>query len=418
LLQKFGIFCAGFYQTESMVILFLIPIIRFGSLANTKSSFLTFTFRKILIGLLLLMENTDTLTHVINQALDCVGKGIMIQDASRRVVFFNQACEEITKWSRAEVIGKDCGDIFLCHTSTGMCLTEKFCPGMEIFHGGLSQGSRELLIRRGDGTESWVKMSVSPIKNKEGKQTHIISIIEDISKMKKYSDEVLRSKTLSTLGAFAAELAHEVKNPLNAMNIQMTVLEREIHDVKKLNHGAKKDLLEIVSIVQKELDRLSGFVEECLHFSKTGELNKSAVDVGDILNEITSLLLPQAQLYGIQIKSKITNGLPKVMVDRDKIKQAILNIMINGIEAMPDGGTLRVSTKRIDHEICISCQDTGHGIPEEIRDKIFHLFYTTKDGGTGMGLSFAQNIVHAHGGIIRLETSSGGSKFVIALPMS
>ncbi|MBV6519694.1 MAG: hypothetical protein DCC43_06570 [Candidatus Brocadia sp.] len=364
------------------------------------------------------MATMDTLTGIVNQALDCIGKGIMIQDINRRVVFFNHACEEITKWSRAEVIGKDCGDIFLCHTSTGMCLTEKFCPGMEIFHGGLSQGSRELLIRRGDGTESWVKMSVSPLKTPGGKVTHLVSVIEDISDIKRFSDEVLRSKTLSTLGAFAAELAHEVKNPLNAMNIQMTVLEREIHDIKKLGDRAKKELLDVVTIVQKELHRLSGFVEECLHFSKTGELNKSSVHVGDLLSEIVSLLLPQAQLQGIQIEFVIKNALPEIMIDRDKIKQAILNILINGIEAMPDGGILQVSAKRIEQEIGISCQDTGPGIPDEIRDKIFHLFYTTKDGGTGIGLSFAQNIVQAHGGIIRLEASSRGSKFVIALPIS
>lgn len=360
------------------------------------------------------MDTTD----ILHQALNCLSKGIMIQDINRRVIFFNHACEEITKWSRAKVLGKDCGDIFLCHTSTGMCLTEKFCPGMEIFHGGLSQGSRELLIKRGDGTESWVKMSISPMKNAEGKETHIVSIIEDISDTKRFSDEVLRSKTLSTLGAFAAELAHEVKNPLNAMNIQMAVLEREIHDIKKLGSREKKELLEIVTIVQKELNRLSGFVEECLHFSKTGELNKSNVDVSDILNEIVSLLLPQAQLYGIHIEFNIMNALPKVMIDRDKIKQAILNILINGIEAMPDGGTLQVSAKYVGQEIAISCQDTGPGVPDEIRDKIFHLFYTTKDGGTGIGLSFAQNIVQAHGGTMRLETSSRGSKFVIALPTS
>jgi len=94
-----------------------------------------------------------------------------------------------------------------------------------------------------------------------------------------------------------------------------------------------------------------------------------------------------------------------------------LNIMINGVEAMPDGGTLRVGAKRSGNEILVACQDTGPGIPDEIKDKIFDLFYTTKDGGTGIGLSFAQNIVQAHGGTIRLEQSSRGSAFVIAIPI-
>ena len=102
-------------------------------------------------------------------------------------------------------------------------------PGTEIFQGKLSQTSRELLIKRGgDGSEIWVETSASAIRDLEGKVTHIVTIVEDISERKRFSDEVLRSKTLSTLGAFTAELAHEIKNPLNAMHIQMALMEREI----------------------------------------------------------------------------------------------------------------------------------------------------------------------------------------------
>ena len=360
----------------------------------------------------------DATNQILIQALGCASKGVMIQDVNRKVVFFNHACEEITKWPKKKIVGKDCGDIFQCHTSTGMCLTEKFCPGMEIFQGRLSETSRELLIKRGDGSEAWVETSASAIRDFRGKVTHIVTIVENISERKKFSDEVLRSKTLSTLGVFTAELAHEIKNPLNAMHIQMALMEREIQEIPRIGEKSKKELLNTVSIVQKELIRLSGFVEECLHFSKTGELNESYVDICEILNEIVSLLMPQAQLNGIQVELEVHSVLPKIKVDRDKIKQAILNIMINGVEAMPDGGTLRVGAKRNESEILISCQDTGPGIPDEIKDKIFDLFYTTKDGGTGIGLSFAQNIVQAHGGTIRLEQSSQGSTFVIAIPIN
>jgi len=364
------------------------------------------------------MGKANTTNQVLIQALDCAGKGIMIQDADRKVVFFNRACEDITKWPKNEIVGRDCGDIFQCHTSTGMCLTEKFCPGMDIFQDKLSQASRELLIKRGDGGDAWVETSASAIRDAKGKVAYIVTIVEDISERKRFSGEVLRSKTLSTLGAFTAELAHEIKNPLNAMHIQMALLEREIRDISRVGEKTKKELLDTVSVVQKELIRLSGFVEECLRFSKTGELNKSSVDVREMLSEIVSLLTPQAQLNGIQVELEVAAGLPRIKVDRDKIKQAALNIMINGVEAMPDGGKLRVSVKKGEGEMLIFCQDTGHGIPNEIKDKIFDLFYTTKDGGTGIGLSFAQNIVQAHGGSIRLEQSSGGgSVFVIAIPI-
>ncbi|GAB61134.1 MAG: PAS domain-containing sensor histidine kinase [Candidatus Jettenia sp.] len=365
------------------------------------------------------MKNDSTkINQILNQALDSAGKGIMIQDVNRKVVFFNHACEEITRWSKEKIVGKDCGDIFQCHTSTGMCLTEKFCPGVDIFQGKFSKTSRELMITRGDGSESWIEANASAIRDAEGRVTHIVTIMEDIRERKNFADEILKSKTLSTLGTFAAELAHEIKNPLNAMNIQMLVLEREIQDTHKLSSKSKKEFLEIVSIVQKEVIRLSGFVEECLQFSRTGELNKSLVNIGEMLNEITSLLLPQAQLNGIYVELDVMHALPKVKVDKDKMKQAILNILINGIEAMPDGGEMRVGVHYSHDGILISCQDTGPGIPDEIQDKIFNLFYTTKNGGTGIGLSFAQNIVQAHGGTIRLEQTPKGSKFIIAIPVN
>ena len=167
---------------------------------------LAFTFVENLIGLVTEKDygKIDTTNQILIQALNCASKGVMIQDVNRKVVFFNHACEEITKWPKEKIVGKDCGDIFQCHTSTGMCLTEKFCPGTEIFQGRLSPTSRELLIKRGDGSEAWVETSASAIRDLEGKVTHIVTIVEDISERKRFSDEVLRSKTLSTLGAFTA----------------------------------------------------------------------------------------------------------------------------------------------------------------------------------------------------------------------
>ena len=359
------------------------------------------------------MEN-----YILSQALDYTSRGIMIQDAHRRVVFFNHACEKITKRTKDEVVGKDCGDIFKCHTSTGLCITDKCCPGTEILNGRLSQGSRELLINRGDNSESWIRVNVSPIKDKEGRVTHIISVIEDVSEAKRFSDEVLKSKTLSSLGTLASELAHEIKNPLNAMNLQLLLLKHEINDSYDNGNSPKNELLKIVTIVQNEIYRLSSFVEECLQFAKTGKLSRSYANIREMLTDIIALLTPQAQLNGIQLKLDVMENIPAPYIDKDKIKQAILNILINSIEAMPDGGELHVSASGVKDEIVIACQDTGPGIPQEFREKIFDLFYTTKDGGTGIGLSSAQNILQNHGGMIRLATSDVGSTFLITIPVN
>jgi len=355
-------------------------------------------------------------TYILSQALDYANKGIMIQDTDRKIVFFNRACEKITKLTRDKVIGKDCGDIFKCHTSTGLCITEKCCPGTDIIQGKLSGGSRELFMNRGDGGECWVRVNIAPMKDNTGKITHIISVIEDISEIKKYSGEILKSKTLSSLGTLASELAHEVKNPLNAMNVQLLVLKHEIEDASQPNEEQKKELLKIISTVQNEIDRLGGFVEECLRFSKTGELSKSDVDICKLLEELFTLLRPQAQLNGIHMELNTQGDIPPVKLDRDRIKQAIMNILINSIEAMPDGGDLRISVHSRKEEIYIYCHDSGPGISDELKDKIFNLFYTTKNEGTGIGLSSALNIIQAHGGTIRLAPSAVGTKFLITIP--
>ena len=157
------------------------------------------------------MGKINATNQILNQALDCASKGIMIQDVNRKVVFLIVPVKRSQNGRRRRLSVRIAVTSFSVHTSTGMCLTEKFCPGTEIFQGKLSQTSRELLIKRGDGSETWVETSVSAIRDLEGKVTHIVTIVEDISERKRFSDEVLRSKTLSTLGAFTAELAHEIK---------------------------------------------------------------------------------------------------------------------------------------------------------------------------------------------------------------
>ncbi len=359
----------------------------------------------------------NTTTQILNQALECAGKGIMVQDINRRVVFFNQACEKITKWPRGEVLGKDCGETLYCHTPTGTCLKENQCIAMEVMRGVAPQVSRAFLIRRGDGTECWVEMNVSAIHDARGKVSHIVTVVDDIGERKNFLNELIRSKTLSTLGVFASELAHEVKNLVNALTMNMFVLEREIRSFAKLGENPKQGMLEIVSVVQKGFNRISAFVEECLRFAKAGGLEKTDDDMGGILREVVSLLQPQAQLSGVFMTLSAPDSLPKVTIDREKMKQALLNILINGIEAMPDGGKIHVDVKHAGHEIQIECQDTGPGIPEEAKDKIFDLFYTTKKDGTGIGLAVTQNIIHAHGGTIKVASSSKGTCFVVTLPI-
>lgn len=364
------------------------------------------------------MSNRKAISSILNQALDHASTGIMIQDTNRKIVFVNQACEEIAKRPKGEMVGKHCGDAFQCHTATGMSLAEKQCPCVDVLSGRSFQNARELLIYRGDGSECWVEASASAIKDDEGTITHTVTILEDVDAKKKFWDEIIKTKTVSTLGAFASEVTHEIKNFLNAVNIHVFILEREIKNLGGISNEAKQEIFQIVTAVQGGISRLSEFAQDCVHFFKLGRLNKCPVAINETLKEVFSLLSHRALLSGIHLNMDVARDIPGIVVDRDKIKQVIVNILLNGMEDMKDGGKLGVEVKHIGQEIRISCQNEGRCISEDSKNKIFDLLYTDKDGATKIGLAAAQNVIHAHGGTISLEPSAKGNKFVITIPAS
>ncbi|MCR4289936.1 MAG: ATP-binding protein, partial [Candidatus Scalindua sp.] len=255
----------------------------------------------------------------------------------------------------------------------------------------------------------------SIVKDENDKIEYVVGVMRDITEEKMFNEELVRSKTLSTLGQYSNELAHEIKNPLNAINIQMSLLEREIG---KHNFSTGEELADVVKVVKEEISRLNKLAKDCLSFSKSGDLNRTEEDIGRIIEELRSLITPHADLNGVNIYLTMSGSCPQILVDRDKLKQALLNIILNAIEAMTDGGNIAINVSKKDSYLNISIKDTGPGIPDELHDKIFGLFYSTKSGGTGVGLAVTKNIIHAHGGNIRFEKLVEGAEFIIELPLS
>ncbi|MFQ5963892.1 MAG: nitrogen regulation protein NR(II) [Candidatus Scalinduaceae bacterium] len=352
--------------------------------------------------------------HIQEIALQNLNDGVFVFDKNRKIIVFNAACERIGGISKEEIISNDynCLDVFKCHCSDGSSLS--LCPGLEIFKGKRSKISREYVIKTKDGSEKWVITNYSSIKDQKGEIEYVVGVIRDITERKMFNDEFIKIKTLSTLGQFSNELAHEIKNPLNAITIQMLLLEREIN---KDGLKSKKELYEVVKVVKEEINRLNKLMSDCLEFSRSGGLNRKYEDVGNIVEELLNLVNPHADLNGISIRLKLKGRCSQILVDRDKLKQALLNIIINAIEAMPGGGNIDLKVTQKDDNVKIVISDTGPGIPEEEHDNVFNLFYSTKSGGTGVGLAVTQNIVQAHGGSVRFRNLKKGTEFTITLPL-
>ena len=359
-----------------------------------------------------ILEEKESLQEI---ALRYLNDGVFIFDKDRKIVLFNPACEQIVGFSAEEITNNEtnCFDIFQCHSSDGECLA--ICPGLDLLEEKRTKIAREYLIKTKEGKQKRVVTNYSIIKDDNNRIEYVVGVMRDITEEKMFNEELVRSKTLATLGQYSNELAHEIKNPLNAINIQMSLLEREIgkHDL-----STGEELADVVRVVKEEISRLNKLAKDCLSFSKSGDLERTEEDIRQIIEELLSLVTPHADLNGVNIYLSMSGSCPQVFVDRDKLKQAFLNLILNAIEAMAGGGKIAINVSKKDNYLNISIKDTGPGIPDEQHDKIFDLFYSTKSGGTGVGLAITKNIIHAHGGNIRFEKLVEGAEFIIELPLS
>jgi signal transduction histidine kinase len=226
---------------------------------------------------------------------------------------------------------------------------------------------------------------------------------------------VIESEKMAVLGTFASGLAHEVRNPLNSMGLQLAILERRI---RRLEPDRSKEMSEITGIIRDEIQRLDSLVGDFLMFSRTNRLHFREGSLEAVVDEVVRLVEPEAQKNGVSVRRQsFGEPIADVRMDVEKMKQVVLNLVRNAMEAMPEGGTVHVETGGVDGRARVVVQDTGPGLPPGL--DIFQIFVTTKAKGTGLGLSIVQQIVMQHGGEITASSEPGkGARFELTLPVS
>jgi signal transduction histidine kinase len=223
------------------------------------------------------------------------------------------------------------------------------------------------------------------------------------------------AEKLAAVGTLTAGLSHEIRNPLNAASLQLTVLERRL---RKLPAEAQPTLLEPLVLVQSEVARLNRILEEFLAFARPHELKLVPVDLGELLAQALDLLVAQADGVQVRLERRFTT-VPAVAGDAGRLQQAVFNLLLNAIQATPPGGFVRVEARALDRQIELAIEDSGPGIAEPLRQRIFEPFFTTKAGGSGLGLPLVHSIVEQHGGHISIERGEvGGARFILRLPAS
>ncbi|MDE2726209.1 MAG: ATP-binding protein [Gemmatimonadota bacterium] len=226
--------------------------------------------------------------------------------------------------------------------------------------------------------------------------------------------EIFQVEKMTALGRLAASVAHEVRNPLGAIDIQLQLLEE---DLSALSSALKERLVGRLNIAQTEMKRLDRLVYNFLRFSRTPKLHLRQVSLNDVVRRVFELVSPEARERGIVLRLELSEDLPAINGDEDQLGQAVLNIVVNAFQSMVAGGDLVAQTQTESGQVCLMLTDTGCGIPEEEVDRIFEFYYTTKDEGTGLGLSIAQRIIYQHGGHIDVESfPERGTTFRVYLP--
>ena len=225
---------------------------------------------------------------------------------------------------------------------------------------------------------------------------------------------IIQSEKMAVVGTFASGLAHEVRNPLNSIALQLSILERRVAPLPASVAGQIKEL---VGVIREEVKRLDNLVGDFLQFSRSNRVQYRPASLDALVDEVARLLRPEARAAGVTLRrQRIGDAIPDLRVDPEKMKQVAINLVQNAIEAMPGGGVVTVESGLVEGRAVMLVRDSGPGLPEGL--DVFQLFVTTKARGTGLGLSIAQQIVLEHGGEIAAASEPGkGAVFTVSLPV-
>jgi two-component system, LuxR family, sensor kinase FixL len=344
-------------------------------------------------------EPNQALT-ILQGAIENTNEGFVTIDENHRVVIFNREAERIFGVNREEILGKDLGVILTPQCSQGH--KKAVARYLDTRKPKLIGHQSEFLTARKNG--ELFPLSISFSVSNIGEKTFFTGIIRDLTETKALQEQVLKSERLAALGQLVAEVSHEIKNPLVMIGGYARQLLRSAPDPK----GQAK-----LQIIVDEVRRLETLIGELRDLYRPKALNLETIDMAVLLKEVRELIQEEARNKQIEVVLDIPPAPVMVEGDKDKLKQVILNLSRNGMEAMDRGGKLTIRAECLEDQLEVTVSDEGPGIPEPELDKIFVPFYTTKKQGTGLGLSVSKRIIEEHRGC-SFSLASGREKGAVA----
>ena len=348
-------------------------------------------------------EIFSTMRENMNSVMAGLEDGLLLFTRDARAVMISPAAEKFLGAPAGHFLGRRVTEIFPAG--------HPLCGALRIESDELSEVAAETELETSEGLKR-VGVSVQAIQE-DGERMGALVTLRDLDSLESINTQLQVSERLAALGRITAGVAHEVKNPLNSMRLWLENLKESLFAEQ---YSASQ---QAVQVLDKEIDRLDEVVKRFLDFTRPMDIRLEATQLADLLKGVLEIARPQLQKSNIQLAQLLPIDVPEVYVDRALLKQAVLNLVLNAAEAMPSGGQLRLVLSRRGEMAEITVGDTGKGIPLENRQKIFQLFFTTRPGGSGIGLASTFRIVQLHNGSIDFTSEVGrGTTFRIELPLA
>lgn len=340
--------------------------------------------------------------------------GVIVVSGNTEIVAINPALEQMCNISASRFIDKPFQRFFEQNKHLIEIIQKVLLTGQTIF-------DFECHFFNKPGNDIPVDITALPLLNESGSVEGVITVIRDLRRLKDLKESKQHQEEIANMETMASAMAHEIKNPLGGIRGAAQLLRME---------AKKKEFKEYLSVIIKEVDRINYIVENALSFTKPKQAKFKSVNIHKILEEILLLQKESPLMENIEVKQEYDPSLPPVNADEKKLKQVFLNLIQNSIEAMKNKGTLILVT-RINTDVIVSkkdgpptrmlvveIKDTGEGIPDEIINKLFTPFFTTKSKGTGLGLFISHKIIEEHAGALKITNNKDkGSTAKVYLPL-
>jgi signal transduction histidine kinase len=345
-------------------------------------------------------EIFSALKDNVDQLMSKLQDGLILFTRDSRVVLVSAPVERFLNQPRSELLGKTAQEIFANDSHLGAAVLDAFAR-------------KRPLSQREFGAPAGKRVQVSlDFVQEKSTQIGALLIMRDTESVQRLGDEIEMSRRLSASGRVTGGVAHEVKNPINAIVLHLQLLQNKL---AQLDPDTRRHM----DIIGSEIHRLDRVVQTLVDFMRARELHLVETDLRRILEEVAQLAAPDAEQHDVVIKRDFPGVPLPVKADLDLMKQALINVVLNGIQAMPDGGRLTISARRHDNAVVTEVRDQGMGIARDVQNKVFELYFTTKKEGNGIGLAQTYQILDWHHGSVEFESTEGeGTTFRFRMPLA